>query len=109
MFSEVVDLDLARVEPSVAGPKRPQDRVALPGVWTSFVEAFRDRLEPDPEPAEVGRLLDEGGAQTGITEPAVDTDRTVDPVGNPEPVRLNDAVVRHGSVVIAAITSCTNT
>ena len=109
VFSEVLDLDLATVEPSVAGPKRPQDRVALPGVWTSFVEAFRDRLEPDPEPTEVGRLLDEGGAQTGITEPAVDTDRIVDPERNPEPVRLNDAVVRHGSVVIAAITSCTNT
>ena len=109
VFSEVLDLDLARVEPSVAGPKRPQDRVALPRVWTSFVEAFRDRLEPDPEPTEVGRLLDEGGAQTGITEPAVDTDRIVDPERNPEPVRLNDAVVRHGSVVIAAITSCTNT
>jgi len=109
VLSEVLDLDLATVEPSVAGPKRPQDRVALPGVWTSFVEAFRDRLEPDPEPTEVGRLLDEGGAQTGVTEPAVVTDRTVDPERNPEPVRLNDAVVRHGSVVIAAITSCTNT
>ncbi|MGH2527902.1 MAG: aconitate hydratase AcnA [Actinomycetota bacterium] len=109
VFSEVLDLDLAAVEPSVAGPKRPQDRVALPGVWTSFVEAFRDRLEPDPEPTEVGRLLDEGGAQTGITEPAVDAGRIVDPERNPEPVQLNDAVVRHGSVVIAAITSCTNT
>ncbi len=103
-FSEVVDLDLSLVEPSVAGPKRPQDRVALPHVWSSFVEAFRDRLEPDPEPTDVGRLLDEGGNPTV----AVDTDERVEP-GTEDPVPLNHGVVRHGSVVIAAITSCTNT
>src|SRR4051795_9140627 len=45
VFSEVLDLDLSSVEPSVAGPRRPQDRVPLAGVWTSFVEAFRDHLE----------------------------------------------------------------
>src|SRR6478752_4796078 len=55
-FSEVVELDLAAVEPSVAGPKRPQDRVPLAEVWASFVAAFRDRLEPDPRPSDVGRL-----------------------------------------------------
>ena len=43
-FNEVVDLDLSAVEPSLAGPKRPQDRVSLPGVWDSFLQAFRDRL-----------------------------------------------------------------
>ncbi|MGQ0670536.1 MAG: aconitate hydratase AcnA, partial [Actinomycetota bacterium] len=104
-FSEVVDLDLSVVEPSVAGPKRPQDRVPLPGVWVSFVEAFRDRLEPDPEPTEVGRLLAEGGN----ADVAVHGDDTVDPERDIEPVRLNHGEVRHGSVVIAAITSCTNT
>ncbi len=104
MFSELVDLDLSLVEPSLAGPKRPQDRVPLPKVWTSFVEAFRDRLEPDPEPTDVGRLLDEGGNPVV----AVDPDETVEP-GTEEPVPVNDGAVRHGSVVIAAITSCTNT
>ncbi len=103
-FSETLDLDLSTVEPSVAGPKRPQDRVALPGVWGSFVEAFRDRLEPDPEPTEVGRLLDEGGSP----DVAVDPSETVEP-GAEVPVPLNHGAVRHGSVVIAAITSCTNT
>ncbi len=103
VFSEVLDLDLSTVVPSVAGPKRPQDRVALPQVWGSFVDAFRDRMEPDPEPTEVGRLVDEGGSpDSGIER------RTVDPEGEP-PVKLNDAEVRHGSVVISAITSCTNT
>jgi aconitate hydratase len=103
-FSEVVELDLSAIEPSVAGPKRPQDRVALPRVWASFVEAFRDRLEPDPEPTELGRLLGEGG----IPEVAVNRDEPVQP-GTEEPVPINDGAVRHGSVVIAAITSCTNT
>jgi aconitate hydratase len=109
VFSEVLELDLSSVVPSVAGPKRPQDRVALPGVWASFVEAFRDRLEPDPSPGHVSRFLDEGGGQTAMGEPGVDIERTVDPVRDPEPVPLDHGVVRHGSVVIAAITSCTNT
>ena len=45
----------------MAGPKRPQDRVALPDVWDSFVGAFRDHLEPDPKATEVGRFVAEGG------------------------------------------------
>src|SRR6202011_4113452 len=39
-FDELLELDLDAVEPSVAGPKRPQDRVALPNVWQSFKTAF---------------------------------------------------------------------
>jgi aconitate hydratase len=105
VFSEVVDLDLSRVEPSLAGPKRPQDRVPLGGVWPSFVEAFRDRIEPDPKTSEVGRFEDEGGNP----EVAVNRAAVVDP-GSEQSVTLpGDGVVRHGSVVIAAITSCTNT
>ncbi|MGH2671440.1 MAG: aconitase family protein, partial [Actinomycetota bacterium] len=94
VFSEVLELDLSSVVPSVAGPKRPQDRVALPGVWASFVEAFRDRLEPDPSPGHVSRFLDEGGGQTAMREPGVDIERTVDPVRDPEPVPLDHGVVR---------------
>ncbi|MFB3739197.1 MAG: aconitate hydratase AcnA, partial [Candidatus Velamenicoccus archaeovorus] len=102
VFTEVLDLDLSAVEPSLAGPKRPQDRVPLPGVWSSFVEAFRDRLEPDPEPTELGRLVAEGGQPSPATR-----DHAVDPDdGRGADV---DGRVRHGSVVIAAITSCTNT
>jgi aconitate hydratase len=109
VFSEVLDLDLSAVEPSVAGPKRPQDRVPLSAVWESFIEAFRDRMEPDPDPTELGRLIDEGGAHGGTTdEPEIDTSRPVDPENAP-PVKLNNTEIRHGSVVISAITSCTNT
>ncbi len=103
VFSEVLDLDLTSVEPSLAGPKRPQDRVALSGVWASFVDAFRDRLEPDPESTEVGRLEDEGPVNG---EPEVH-DHPHDP--NASIIAAVDGEIRHGSVVIAAITSCTNT
>ena len=61
MFSEILELDLSAVVPSMAGPKRPQDRVALPDVWDSFVGAFRDHAEPDPKATEVGRFVAEGG------------------------------------------------
>src|SRR5207342_2638588 len=83
-FTEILELDLAAIEPSVAGPKRPQDRVPLSRVWGSFVQAFRDRLEPDPDSTEVGRLLEEGGNP----EVGVDLDETVEP-GTEEPVPLN--------------------
>jgi aconitate hydratase len=103
-FSEVLDLDLSGIEPSLAGPKRPQDRVALSGVWQSFVEAFRDRLEPDPEPVEIGRLLEEGGQPLESPPPGDEVE------AGPDGERIADeARVGHGSVVIAAITSCTNT
>jgi aconitate hydratase len=48
-FSEVVEIDLSTVEPSLAGPRRPQDRVSLPRVWASFEEAFGERLARERE------------------------------------------------------------
>ncbi len=98
-FTETLDLDLSAVEPSMAGPRRPQDRVALPDVWGSFVDAFHRHLEPEPKPTELGRFVAEGGT------PAADGDQR----GWTEDVTPNGDDVRHGSVVIAAITSCTNT
>ncbi len=99
LFSEMVELDLASVVPSLAGPKRPQDRVALPDVWKSFTNVWEERARSGDVTAEgeVPRLVEEGG---------------IDPVGNvaatPNGPRDTD-MVRDGSVVIAAITSCTNT
>ena len=84
----------------MAGPKRPQDRVALPDVWDSFVGAFRDHLEPDPKGTEIGRFVAEGGTPRQDELPGED-DVTGRPAGERD--------IGHGSVVIAAITSCTNT
>src|SRR5712691_4034983 len=103
MFSEILDLDLSAIEPSLAGPKRPQDRVPLAGVWDSFLAAFRNHLEPDPKAVEIGRFVAEGGSPRVDTIPGGDV--VLDESGTPR----SDDAVRDGSVVIAAITSCTNT
>src|SRR2546430_6004111 len=70
VFSELLELNLDTVEPSVAGPKRPQDRVALPSVWQSFTSAFS--VDEKPANDDVARFDFEGGAAdgTGGREPA---------------------------------------
>ena len=102
-FTEVLELDLSAIVPSLAGPKRPQDRVPLSGVWGSFLAAFRNHVEPDPKATEIGRFVAEGGTPRQDTLPGGEV--APDIVSEDLP---NDRV-RDGSVVIAAITSCTNT
>jgi len=99
VFSEVVDLDLSKVEPSVAGPKRPQDRAALSEVRRSFRAAF-EGAEAPVDAKWISRLVAEGGPPAGEVLEAP-----------PEHLHQPRAAssVTHGSVVIAAITSCTNT
>jgi aconitate hydratase A / 2-methylisocitrate dehydratase len=92
-FSELLELDLTKIEPSLAGPKRPQDRAPLPEVWESFTTAFAH--SPRPSPDAISRLTGEGGPVDGRAAVAV----VAEPVA-----KLED-----GCVVIAAITSCTNT
>jgi len=92
-FSELLELDLTKIEPSLAGPKRPQDRAPLPRVWQSFEAAFAK--DPRPSAEAIARLTDEGGPVDGRATVAV----AADPV----------AKLENGCVVIAAITSCTNT
>jgi len=93
-FSELLELDLATVEPSVAGPKRPQDRVPLGGVRESFYVG-QGKAAPT-RTGELGRFEGEGG--------------TADDAAAKVPVRTGaDRSCADGSVVIAAITSCTNT
>ena len=82
-YTHVLSLDLGTVEPSLAGPARPQDRVNLPGVKTSFVAA-RDAYRARPKAPKKKSVL---------TDDSVAADKDV----------------ADGSVVIAAITSCTNT
>jgi aconitate hydratase len=92
-FSEMLELDLTTVESSLAGPKRPQDRVPLPRVWESFTTVFKPG--PKPEPDAIARLTEEGGPIDGRAAVAVHA--------------RHEAKVENGCVVIAAITSCTNT
>jgi aconitate hydratase len=98
VFSELLELDLASVEPSVAGPKRPQDRVSLPGVWESFHTVFHSE-DAAPEPDDLSRFNGEAGS--GPATPGGD--------GGVAVAERAAVAVRNGTVVIAAITSCTNT
>ena len=111
LFDHVVELDLATLEPSVAGPRRPQDRVRLSEVGQSLRAAFPDQFtEPSPASAEEQRFDWEGGTANEEEEPSAPV-VSVDPRPKVIDVRLDGQHVelRHGSVVIAAITSCTNT
>jgi aconitate hydratase A / 2-methylisocitrate dehydratase len=103
-YSEELTLDLSTVVPSLAGPKRPQDRVALADAKNSFREAL-------------GNYVSAPGIDNGLagTFPASDPVAAADDgwrPSDPAQVTLEDGTktaVDHGSVVIAAITSCTNT
>ncbi|MGD9633319.1 MAG: aconitate hydratase AcnA [Pirellulales bacterium] len=111
-FTKVVRLDLSTVEPSLAGPKRPQDRVTvakMKSAWTqALTEVYGKRCANKGTPE--GRWEGEGGhkKETPAADPAV---APPDPGFSGVPVELNGKKfpVKHGDVVIAAITSCTNT
>ena len=104
-FSTTLELDLADVKPSLAGPKRPQDRVLLEGVQKSFLDAVGPlTANRKPKNGDAANFANEGGA-TAIGNPANDiTDTGVRVEMHGESFKLGD-----GAVVIAAITSCTNT
>jgi aconitate hydratase len=111
-YSELLALDLATVESSLAGPRRPQDRVLLSEAGQSFRTALPSLLKPKssaktaaastaPANGNEKRWEQEGGnpAAVGVEDPNVHEHVTADV----------KSALRHGSVVIAAITSCTNT
>jgi aconitate hydratase len=107
-YSDTLELDLGDVEPSVAGPKRPQDRVPLSGARGSFDAHFPDMLGA---PASSAESRPSGASQTGNVAVAERTEvAKMDWEGSANSNPNGPAKhVRNGSVVIAAITSCTNT
>ncbi len=90
VYSETIDFNLTSIEPSLAGPKRPQDRVPLKGAKQGFAAALPGMM------VAVGKKSGGSGAGTAVSAVAAPPRAAVDHV-------------EHGSVVIAAITSCTNT
>ena len=124
-FSEYLELDLSTVVPSIAGPKRPQDRVSLTDAKQSFRGALADYVDADDHS---DKGYDEADAESfpasdtpayhgtnGSTAPSNHLASAPADGGrpsNPQHVKLADGTeydVDHGAVAIAAITSCTNT
>ena len=132
-YSQELELDLGTVLPSVAGPKRPQDRIELPDLKREFISAFSKPVTENgfgKPPDELGRTFavdgdgpsaGGGGSQEPVwalesksrnTNPQTEMEMannrpTPDPVTGP--ARMMKGEIRNGSVLIAAITSCTNT
>ncbi|HEU5159347.1 MAG TPA: aconitate hydratase AcnA [Streptosporangiaceae bacterium] len=106
-FSEYLELDLSTVVPSIAGPKRPQDRIPLSAAKETWRRDVRTYV-PD------GNGVDEAVEESfpASDPPASNADATGTRPHKPTPVRLEDGTdieLDHGAVVVAAITSCTNT
>ncbi|WP_430639223.1 aconitate hydratase [Haloferax volcanii] len=125
-YTETVDVDLSAVEPSLAGPKRPQDRVAMGDMKTHFRNLLYGEFEDDVADVDeeaIVRWLGEGGGGGDDGELAGDGGTlTETPEAAPEEPDLGELTKRvevdlggetveigHGSVVVSAITSCTNT
>jgi aconitate hydratase len=124
-YSERLELDLSTIEPSLAGPKRPQDRVPLGNAKTCFRSALTDYVDSNG----VEGSADEASAESfPASDPPAGGEHAHDPADRPhelvsaaagangrtsEPVRVTSGGAEfeldHGAVVIAAITSCTNT
>jgi aconitate hydratase len=115
VFSDALELDLGTVEPSLAGPKRPQDRVPLRSAKSMYREALQADLAKLGAPASGGdakRVSQVGGSTGSLGAAAVlvaDDEPAAEQAGVQVTYKEETFVLRHGAVVIAAITSCTNT
>jgi len=131
-YSQELELDLGSIVPSVAGPKRPQDRIELPALKTRFTELLTRPVQEGgygKPPAELARRVPVNGYrpahlhpewlhpewQAGLRHPQVEPSESEMRDQHPAPDNITvtrDEIkceLRHGSVLIAAITSCTNT
>ena len=118
-YSQVIELDLSTVTPSLAGPKRPQDRITLTDVAAKFTQLFSAPVADNGfnQPAErLGQRCSLAAASTPAAPPVTPgaARAEVEMVGNRSTLvaakaGADDLSIGHGDVLIAAITSCTNT
>ncbi len=103
-YTEVLELDLAQVAPSVAGPARPQDRISLSNLKESFGTILGCDYERDTDVDHISKYHDESGSRTTRPETCIPKKKVCEVLYNGQQIKLCD-----GNIVIAAITSCTNT
>jgi aconitate hydratase len=125
-FSEYLELDLSTVVPSIAGPKRPQDRISLSDAKSAFRKTIPSYVGDDPDKNEYSKLDEELDETFPASDPGQVANGHADDrapvqsaaadatgrVSNPVKVKSDERgefVLDHGAVVIAAVTSCTNT
>lgn len=127
-YSETVELKLDEIEPSVAGPKRPQDKIELVKVKDNFIEILRKTYEREyisPDERPVGKWSDEGGQIPDRKPPemnllsqkaesaGIEVKEKTEKISGLKSIRIktgnSEYLLSDGAVVIAAITSCTNT
>jgi len=104
-YTEVLDFDLSSVEPSLAGPARPQDRISLSDMKNSFYEILGCNYEKKVDEKNISAFNEEAKKHAEV-------DDSCEPAGiKEETIKINgeNVTLRDGSVVIAALTSCTNT
>ncbi len=111
-FSDTLELDLSSVVPSMAGPRRPQDRVVLTAAKSGFRGELAKEFEKHPsvDPKELAKWVAEGGNGASAGEGTV-VESKLGHIVNKVEVNSEGGryALTHGSIVIAAITSCTNT
>jgi len=104
-YTDVLELDLSTVKPAVSGPARPQDRIELQDIKEKFAHIIGCKYESDTDVSGISTFIDESGCKTKRAERCIPVNqRIIDLVINDRPMQIGD-----GSIVIAAITSCTNT
>ena len=103
-YTAVLEMDLTRVVPAVAGPARPQDRISLTELKSSFATILGCDYERDTDVAHMSKYHDESGNRTTRQEVCAPKKKACELIYNGEKIKLCD-----GNIVIAAITSCTNT
>jgi len=104
-YSEVIELDLSTVKASLAGPARPQDRIELQDLKGKFAEVLGCEYDRNAEISAMSTFHDESGSLTARQSPF----KSIDAKKYAVNINGKEAIIGNGSIVIAAITSCTNT
>ncbi len=104
-YTDVIEIDLSKIEPSLAGPSRPQDRVSLKDMKKSFIDLLNCSYGREIDIKEITAFEDEAGKDMEVGECRIHKGKKIAKIN----IDGEEVLIGDGSVVIASITSCTNT